>query len=171
MRLNSQSLANLAAVVMCSIVAAVGVRQLRAPLRPSVEPKATALTIGERIESFDSIALGAHGTAIVAFSTQCKFCVASVPFYKTLAELDRMDGTDLRFVILAMEDLQRVTEYNRDHSIGAHAVLSFPRTRPVEIRGTPTLIVLDGGGRLKKSWIGQLTKKAEAEVIATLLGY
>jgi hypothetical protein len=38
----------------------------------------------------------------------------------------------------------------------------------IGVRGTPTLILIDGGGVVKQSWVGRLSADEEAEVLSRL---
>lgn len=168
---NSQTIANIAATLMCVLVGAVAVQKLQpTPTIPTVQPRPSLLAVGQPIEALDDFELGKSGTLVIAFSSQCPYCIASVPFYKKLSAIPRMDGLDFRMIVLAMDGLDPVTDYLASAGLAPHTVASFPKARPLAIQGTPTVLLLEGDGRLKDSWVGQLTPEAEASILARVLG-
>ncbi|HEY3972151.1 MAG TPA: hypothetical protein VGM18_04055 [Candidatus Sulfotelmatobacter sp.] len=38
----------------------------------------------------------------------------------------------------------------------------------VEVSGTPTILMIDGTGKIRKAWVGKLTPDQEQQVIADL---
>jgi len=107
----------------------------------------------------DTLSLGGGASApvlLLALQTGCHFCKESMPFYERLS---------------------------RDAQAGhAHLVFGFPQAAngveagdvrevnfdKVEVRGTPTLVLLDAGGRVQNYWIGKLPAEKEAEVEAAI---
>ena len=79
-----------------------------------------------------------------------------------------MDGKRFRFLLLAQDDLQLVTDQAKTLDFKPHAIISSPRTRPIPIQVTPTLIITDNSGRVVKSWLGRQNAAGQQDVLRVL---
>lgn len=125
---------------------------------------------GERVQTLDGVDYGGYSrTVLVALSSTCKYCTASVPFYKSLAELRQSSDRRVQLVAVSWEETARISSYLSSHGfIPDHVVSIAPGRLP--IRGTPTLVILDSAGRVLESWQGRLSRSAEESVKELLFG-
>lgn len=109
----------------------------------------------------------APATMVLALSTHCDFCNASVPFYQKLAAFKNSSPARLRLATVMSEPKEEIEVYLKQQGIAADAVFSMPMSQ-IGVKGTPTLLLLDGQNKLIESWVGQLNSQGESEVIMHL---
>ena len=118
-------------------------------------------------ESSSAYRQSAPATLVLALSTHCGFCQASVPFYQKLALFKNSAPERVRLATVMAEPKEEIEAYLKKHGIAADAVFSMPVSQ-IGVKGTPTLLLLDGQNKLIESWVGQLNSQEESEVIASL---
>jgi thiol-disulfide isomerase/thioredoxin len=109
----------------------------------------------------------APATLVLALSTHCGFCQASVPFYQKLAVFKNSAPARVRLATVMSEPKEEIEAYIKKNGIAADAVFSMPVSQ-IGVKGTPTLLLLDGQNKLVESWVGQLSSQDESEVIRRL---
>jgi thiol-disulfide isomerase/thioredoxin len=109
----------------------------------------------------------ASATLVLALSTHCGFCQASTPFYQRLAAFKNSSPARLRLAAVMSETNEEIDAYLKKNGIAADAEFSMPISQ-IGVKGTPTLLLLDGQNKLIESWVGQLNNQEESEVIAAL---
>lgn len=103
-------------------------------------------------------------TLILALSTGCKYCYASVPFYQTLLAKQQASTTPARIIAVFPETGESVkaflqkTELKFDYRAGT----DFSK---LHVSSTPTLILVDSSKNIVDSWIGALSHDSEDEVL------
>jgi thiol-disulfide isomerase/thioredoxin len=112
-------------------------------------PAGTQLTEGR--ESF-----------VMAISTTCHFCSASLPFYKELAA--KANGR-LDVIAVLPQPQQEAEKYLRDASVQATKVVSA-RLDSLGVAATPTLLLIDAHGTVRNAWIGLLDGGSQREVLS-----
>lgn len=104
-------------------------------------------------------------TLVLALSTTCHFCSESAAFYKKLVPEAISHGVPIVAV------LPQPTADGRSYldGLGLHVrdVLQSPLVA-VDVAGTPTILVVDGRGRISKAWVGKLAPEREDQVLASL---
>ncbi|OLE52276.1 MAG: hypothetical protein AUG51_18750 [Acidobacteria bacterium 13_1_20CM_3_53_8] len=100
-------------------------------------------------------------TLVLALSSTCHFCSESAPFYQQLAKAH--DGTRL---IAALP--QTISEGERYlHALGVSVDgVKQASLDSINVRGTPTLMLVNSDGRVIDSWVGKLPVDQEAEVLS-----
>jgi thiol-disulfide isomerase/thioredoxin len=109
----------------------------------------------------------APATLVLALSTHCGFCQASVPFYQKLAVFKNSAPARVRLATVMSEPKEEIEAYLKNNGIAADAVFSMPVSQ-IGVNGTPTLLLLDGQNKLVESWVGKLNGQGESEVIGRL---
>jgi hypothetical protein len=109
----------------------------------------------------------AQATLVLALSTHCGFCQESVPFYQKLAVFKNSSPARVRLATVMSEPKEEIEAYLKNQGIAADAVFSMPIAQ-IGVKGTPTLLLLDGQNKLIESWIGKLDSQGESDVIAHL---
>jgi thiol-disulfide isomerase/thioredoxin len=161
--------ANISLIIACLLFIGVLARNyyLSRKPDPSVE---LGIEKGEQVE-LPGVASAdrqsAAATLVLALSTNCDFCQASSPFYQKLATFKNSSPARVRLATVMSEPQEEIEAYLKKHGIAVDAVFSMPVTQ-IGVKGTPTLLLLDGQNKLIESWVGQLNDQEESEVIAAL---
>jgi thioredoxin-related protein len=106
-------------------------------------------------------------TLVLALSKSCHFCSESVPFYKKLASFKNSSPQKLRLVAVLPDKQEDAEAYVKGNGIGVDAVISMPLAN-LGVRGTPTLLLLDGQNKIEEFWVGKMTESEEAAVMERL---
>jgi thiol-disulfide isomerase/thioredoxin len=109
----------------------------------------------------------AQATLVLALSTHCGFCQDSLPFYQKLAAFKNSSPARVRLATVMSEPKEEIEAYLKKNGIAADAVFSMPVAQ-MGVKGTPTLLLLDGQNKLIESWVGKLDGQGESDVIAHL---
>jgi hypothetical protein len=105
-------------------------------------------------------------TLLLVLSRDCRYCTESAPFYRRLAsETEGREG--VRLVAVFPQEVEEGRKYLEGLGVSVHEIRQAapPSTGA---RATPTLILVDGGGVVKNSWVGQLAAPQESEVLNEL---
>jgi hypothetical protein len=164
--------ANLAIVAVAALGCLVLFQQLRR--EPVVEPKPAAASANAPVSAPQpGTKLSLPGidwskrqhTLLLVLSTKCRFCNDSLPFYRQLSATART--TNVGLVAVFPQSESDVQQYlGQAGLIVDQTVQGSART--VGTRGTPTLLLVDRNGIVQRSWMGQLPKRSEAEVLDTV---
>ncbi|HKQ73916.1 MAG TPA: hypothetical protein VJ810_09335 [Blastocatellia bacterium] len=109
----------------------------------------------------------AQVTLVMALSSHCVFCQASMPFYQKLSAFKNSSPEHVRLATVMPESKEEAEAYLKQYDIAADLVPSTPISR-IGVKGTPTLLLLDGESRLVRSWVGQLNNSQESDVVSQL---
>jgi thiol-disulfide isomerase/thioredoxin len=161
--------ANIALIIACALLIGTLARNyyLSRKTDPNLE---LGLEKGEQVKfPGDAPADGqsAQATLVLALSTHCGFCQDSLPFYQKLAAFKNSSPARVRLATVMSEPKEEIEAYLKKQGIAADAVFSIPVSQ-IGVKGTPTLLLLDGQNKLIESWVGKLNSQEESEVIAHL---
>ena len=95
----------------------------------------------------------------------CKYCTESMPFYKDLVKKASEKGVNL--VAILPNSLEESNQYLNEHGVEIKNVRQGSLSS-VDVRGTPTLIMVNNKGEVSNSWIGKLPSGKQKEVISQL---
>lgn len=155
--------ANVAMIVVAVIAGTVLVRNLMT--RPKNRPMPPPIALGSplAVQGMDWRANGK--TLVLAVNTACHFCSESAPFYRRLvAEAPRRH---VHMTALLPQAVSEGQEYLRSLEVPIDDVRQAP-LKALKLRGTPTLLLVDGQGRVRQVWEGKLSPDAERQVIGAL---
>ena len=99
-------------------------------------------------------------TLILAISSTCQFCTSSAPFYERLVQ----SRADTRLVAIVPQSVEEGQKYLKRLQVQVDEVKQVELSS-IGVQGTPTLLLIDSAGVIKKSWIGQLSPSQEIEVL------
>ena len=111
---------------------------------------------------------GGHQTLLLVVSKGCHFCEASAPFYRKLALKVREKQAPVQLVAVVPQDVAVGQQYLQELGVPIGKVASAP-LQSLGVQGTPTLILVDTGGKVVTSWIGELVPERESEVLDRVL--
>ncbi|MFN2492960.1 MAG: TlpA family protein disulfide reductase [Pyrinomonadaceae bacterium] len=123
---------------------------------------------GQQIPSLGGIDYSSSPhTLLIAMSTQCGHCTASIPFYNQLAGLKSNGKAQLRIVTAFSNPDENVRQYVEQHQLKLEAKNSVD-FRQLKIAGTPTMILVDPSGRVVDFWVGELSSEDQQRVVQSL---
>ncbi len=104
-------------------------------------------------------------STVLFLSTSCHFCEASMPFYRRLvAQHQQGQGKNIALLAISAEPDHIVNSYLMRERVNFDHVyqISLPDNL---LRGTPTLLVVDDQGMIRRADIGQLNPSKEDELL------
>ena len=105
---------------------------------------------------------------VLFISTQCHFCAESVPFYRQLADASRNVEHPTSFSVISLEPSAAIKAYLARERVPASAVYQLP-SEGAPMRGTPTLMVVDSGGIVRRVLTGKLGPEQERETLSLVM--
>lgn len=106
-------------------------------------------------------------TVVLALSSSCHFCTESAPFYQRLAK--KAGTKNIKLIVVMPQNKEDSEKYLA--RIGIFGVETSQESfDSINVRGTPTLFILNADGEIIKSWIGKLNTEKENEVIEQING-
>lgn len=106
-----------------------------------------------------------RSSLLLVVSTECHFCKDSLPFYKDLTAKSR---GRLNVVAVLPQPQAEAQKFLQDAGVEANQVVTAtPDT--LGVRGTPTVMLVDGSGKVKQVWLGRLDLKGEKSLLAAAL--
>ena len=107
-------------------------------------------------------------TLILALNVDCRYCTRSVPFYNSLAEARQENAGRVNIVAAFInKDAELVKSYAEEKHLSVQAIAGVDLDQ-LGVQTTPTLIMVDSGGKVLDSWRGELQPDGEREVFAAL---
>jgi thioredoxin-related protein len=149
-------------IVIILVAVVVGIAFYSAYFSKNKVPEIVRPSVGSIMNVPGEDFSAAGNTLIVALQQGCHYCSESVPFYQKIIN-GRANG--LHLMALLPEDNR--PQYIQDLHLEINDIkqVKFSQYR---IGGTPTLILVDRGGKIKNVWMGKLTPPIEQEVLNTL---
>jgi len=136
----------------------------RGEYRKYVETRPAKALIGQTI-GLPGFRFASPGkTLVLAISTTCHFCRDSEPFYRDLAE--KSHGR-VAFVAVLPQALEEARGYVQQ-SIAPSVHVVSARLDSIGVRGTPTLLLVDGNGKVQNAWVGKLDDNGQRQVRSLL---
>jgi hypothetical protein len=156
-----EKIANGAILLTCIILSVRYGRDLYRRAHPA--NLAPPYKIGDTIKDTPELGLNqAPMTMVVVTRSSCHFCTESMPFYRRLVDVAKHSG--VRLVGATGEEPQANAAYLSSNQVFLNAVVSTDKNQ-IHTSGTPTLIIVRNDGVVINSWVGQLQKSEETEVL------
>lgn len=127
--------------------------------RPSV--------VGTRLTLGDGAWHRTRVNAVIALSSNCHYCAASLPFYRKLSAVHRDLGSQVSIVVVSAEPLEKTKAWLTQEGIAVDNIFQSPLSA-LGVTGTPTVLLVDADGTVKKAFDGQLTASGEEELLNTV---
>jgi len=137
-------------------------------LLPASTPKPVAveddgITAGTKLPLADVDWSKSDKTLLLVLSTTCRYCTESTPFYQKLVQQKAGRG-NVRLIAVMPQSINEAQRYLSEHKISIDEVRQAS-LNTINVRGTPTLIVVDRTGAVVQSWAGKLPPEKETEVV------
>lgn len=158
-------LANISIIAVALLLGAAVVRQyvLRAGQPP--RPTTSQIQPGTKVNLPGVDWPKGSRTLILALQKGCHFCSESAPFYRRLAPA--ASEKNVRLVAVLPQSQDDAHQYLADLGVPISDVAQAPLTS-INVRGTPTLILVDDKGQVIDSWVGKLPGDGEAKVLNSI---
>jgi peroxiredoxin len=102
---------------------------------------------------------------VLALSTGCRFCSESADFYQRLVPSATSNGIHVLAVL--PQPISEDRSYLEKLGVTVPEVVRSPLSA-VEVSATPTVLLVDSKGRIRKAWVGKLGPDREQQVMAGL---
>ena len=160
-----QNIANLATILVSVLLSAVLIKVFLLPQKPPA-PSAAQTLVGLNIkESLPGIEWARNKrTLVLALSTQCHYCTESAPFFQ---RIQREASKDVKLVAVLPQPVGDSHKYLEGEGVKVDDVRQT-QLGAIGVAGTPTLLLVDGAGKVENAWEGKLGPDQEAAVLAVL---
>jgi len=138
------------------------------PAVPKSVPTNEGIKIGTKLTLTDVDWNKSEKNLVLVLSSTCRFCNESAPFYQKLAA-QKTGQNNIRLIAVMPQTAAEAKQYLDNHKI---SVDEIKQTNPdtINVRGTPTLVLVDNTGAVVQSWVGKLPPEKEEEVFQQLFG-
>jgi hypothetical protein len=133
---------------------------------PSMEATEKAL-IGKHIAAPGRDWKTSQVNAVLYMSTNCHFCQESTSFYREITDVKRPRRQGVSLSVLSQESPEMMKEYLAKEHIGIDGVYKLPPSI-AGLMGTPTWLILDSDGTIRRVFIGKLDASREKELLKVL---
>jgi hypothetical protein len=161
-----EKLTNVAIIVACAVLVGNMAWNYYQSTRPNPGLRAE-IAKGTVVELPGAAPVSLQPTLVLALSKNCRFCQESVGFYQKLTAFKNSSPQGLRMVAVLPQSKEEAESYVKEHGIGADEVISMEVSK-LGVRGTPTLLLLDGQNKLEEIWVGKLNDSQESQVMERL---
>jgi len=103
-------------------------------------------------------------TLVIAIRKGCPYCDASLPFYRRLGEQERGNTLHAHVLLVMPNDASSGSRYLSKENVEVQRIFG-QGLGALKISGTPTVLLLDSSGLIKRTWIGQLSPRGEQDVM------
>lgn len=104
-------------------------------------------------------------TIVLVLQKGCRFCTSSASFYQSLS--NNLKNKNVGIVAVLPGDEEESKMYLSELGI-PNTEIKQSTLESLQIRGTPTILIIDKNGLVLKSWIGKLPPDKELEVFNEL---
>jgi len=104
-------------------------------------------------------------TVLLHISSTCHFCNESMPFYQRLAAVRHQPGSRMALVVSSQDPVSVMENHLVEENVAVDKVL-HARLDSVGVRGTPTALILDSQGIVRRAFRGKLDASREKELLA-----
>jgi hypothetical protein len=155
-------IANLAVIVAVVVFVAVTVRReffAKSVPQMSADPTGTTISLPEIQNS------KYQNTVVLVLSTSCHFCRESLPFYVQLSQMSRGHASVLAVL---PEPMKEAKDFLNVAGVSVDQIITRAPDA-VGVRGTPTVLLVDPRGKVRRSWIGKLDASRQKELLDVIM--
>lgn len=166
-----ETIANLSIIVVAVVAAATLIERHffsnTASAGKLAQPAAVKPVVGTKLTLSGVDWSKSKQTLVLALSKSCHFCTESAPFYQKLSQEEAKSDRVRLVAVFPRETQEEGRQYLDELGISVAQVATVS-LQSIGARGTPTLILVDGSGRVQDSWTGRLAQDKEEEVLSKL---
>src|ERR1017187_1837569 len=124
----------------------------------------TSPLLGKRLDLAD-VRWSRRLNLVVALTTKCPFCAASLPFYQRLSLAVKSSESDVSLQVASPEPVDTTKTFLDEGGVQIPRILRAS-LKAMGVVGTPTLMVIDSGGTVKQVYQGKLNEQQQDEVLS-----
>lgn len=158
----TELLANICIIIVAVLLGIVVVKKYLAPIQTDRSASAHQLTNGAKILLPGTDWGGNRRTLLVVLQKGCRFCTESAPFYQRLTHVAATKNVKL--IAVFPHDVTSGQQYLSELNVQIGEIKQAP-LGSLQVKGTPTLILVDDKGEVADSWVGKLSPEKESEVL------
>jgi hypothetical protein len=119
--------------------------------------------VGTKIDLPGVVWSSHRATLVVAISSTCHYCLESAPFYSRITRSNHAAP----IVIVMPQEQSEAKAFLLEHAIAPSSTVSLALNK-IQVEGTPTLFLVSSSGTVTKSWVGELSKTQQQQVLESL---
>lgn len=154
--------ANIAIIAVAIMIGGVLVQKYLLSPKPQTLP---TVPVGTKLSLPDVDWAKNNRTLVLALHTGCHFCTESASFYQRLVA----EASSRNIPLIAV--LPQSVEEGRKYLSGLNVAIKDVKQatlNSVGVRGTPTLLLVNGKGEVADAWIGKLQPDKESTMLGSL---
>lgn len=164
-----QTISNVAIIIVALMLGGVLVNRYLLPAsQKSAAIESEEVKVGTKLPLPDVDWSKSDRNLVMVLSTSCHFCSESTPFYQKLAQLNA-GRAGVRLIAVLPQKADESQMYLSENHILVDEVRQA-NLSTIDVRGTPTLVLVDRNGTVVDSWKGKLPPEKETEVTQRLFG-
>jgi thiol-disulfide isomerase/thioredoxin len=162
-----QAAANIATIVAASLLSIVLVRMYFLPGPPARRTAPAAAvsntSVGNDLRrQLSGIDWKTNGrTVLLVLSSHCHFCSESAPFFRQLSE---KSGKAFKIVAVLPEPVSEARDYLKREGVRVDQIRQVSLDK-LGIAGTPTMLLVNGGGIVTQTWVGKLAPGEQGQAL------
>lgn len=133
---------------------------------PADSPTASAIGPGATLTLRDVDWSKSNQTLVLALSKHCRFCTEGAGFYRDVMQ-ELKGQTGIRTLAIFSESLSEAQQYLKEINVSVDEVRQVS-LKALGLKGTPTILLVNGSGEISKLWLGQLSTKQQTEVMSSI---
>lgn len=155
------------AVILSVVLIKVYIQPAQAP-RNSRAVRSATTKVGTNLKNrLPGVDWSGNGkTLIVAISTHCHLCTDSAPF---LHRLEEKASKNVKMVAVLPESVSEAKQYLGSHGLHIDQVRQIS-LGSIGVMGTPTMLLVDGGGVVTRVWTGKIQPPEQDQVLNAIRG-
>jgi hypothetical protein len=106
-------------------------------------------------------------TVLIAMNTQCHFCTESISFYNDLARAQQGKDKTTRIIAVFPNAESEVRQYVQQNQLQLETIAGAD-LKALNIRGTPTIILVNKSGKVLDFWVGKLSEDEKRQITNVL---
>ena len=160
-----QTVANISTIVVSVLLSVVLIKVFLLPQpRPPVGVAAVLVGLNMK-QSLPGVDWAQNKrTLVLVLSTQCHYCTDSAPFFQ---RIQKGAAKNLKMVAVLPQAVDDSRKYLEGEGVHVDDIKQT-QLSTIGVTGTPTLLLVDGSGKVADAWQGKLQPEQEAAVLAVL---
>ncbi len=159
-----ETITNIAIILVAILLCGLLVQKFY--FKSEIQSKPAEIVKGSKISLPDFQGQANQKTLLLVLQKDCQFCTESMPFYKTLIEKSKKKG--IQVVAVLPDSREEGIQYLKENGVDNIREIRQVSPNKINVRGTPTLILMDDTGEVLNLWIGKLSTEKEKEVMENL---
>ena len=154
---------NVAIILLAVLVGYFAFNRFLSPTPPApANADVSAIKPGSKLSVKNVDFSKSEKSLMLVLSTECKYCTDSVPFYQRLVERNSIDKK-LQIVATFTQEPAEAAKYLIEKNLSVDQIVKTDPSE-IQVRGTPTMILMDKTGTVLETWAGKLSPEKETEV-------